>query len=517
MRAILLFAALFLVGCHRTAQEGGHSHGHDQKAEDPRPGLSFTDWTDDTELFMEVRALVRGIDSPCGAHVTRLKDFSALGAGKVTVILRGGPSEERFVGDKASPPGIFRPVARPATSGKRQLVVTIEGDGFQSQHDLGEVVVYDSVEAAVAAIPEEAAPPGRITFLKEQQWPIEFGTAPAALRTLRPTIRASGILRARADGEVVVAAPATGRMLAPPGGFPVVGATLKVDQPLATLAPRLEASDLASLELAVTSSRLELRYAQREHQRMEALKNEGAVPERRVLDAAHAEDEARASVAAAERRIGQFRGVQRTQGTNSEGGVRVRAPLAGTLVQVETAPGAFVESGSPLFRVVDLARLWLEVRVAEADVEKVHTYRGAWFSLDGYDQPFDVGPDALIGRSQRIDPVTRTMSLVVAVDNPDAKLAVGSFARVNVIIDEPQTALAVPWTAVVDDNGQSVVFVQVEGEAFERRIVRLGVRDRDQVGILAGVKADEHVVVKGAWSVKLAASSGSIPAHGHSH
>jgi biotin carboxyl carrier protein len=373
MKASLLLAALCLVGCHRTAQEGGHSHGHDPKAEDIRPGLSFTDWTDDTELFMEVRALVRGIDSPCGAHVTRLRDFSALGAGKVTVILRGGPSEERFVGDKASPPGIFRPVARPATSGKRQLVVTIEGDGVQTQHDLGEVVVYDSVEAAVAAIPEEAAPPGRITFLKEQQWPLEFGTAPAAQRTLRPTIRASGILRARADGEVVVAAPATGRILAPPGGFPVVGATLKVDQPLATLAPRLEASDLASLELAVTSSRLELRYAQREHQRMEALKNEGAVPERRVLDAAHAEDEARASVAAAERRIGQFRAVQRTRGTNSEGGVRVRAPLAGTLVQVETAPGAFVESGSPLFRVVDLARLWLEVRVAEADVGKVHT------------------------------------------------------------------------------------------------------------------------------------------------
>jgi multidrug efflux pump subunit AcrA (membrane-fusion protein) len=139
------------------------------------------------------------------------------------------------------------------------------------------------------------------------------------------------------------------------------------------------------------------------------------------------------------------------------------------------------------------------------------------FTLDGYDRPVDVGPDALTGRSHRIDPVTRTMSLVVAVDNPDAKLAVGSFARVNVIIDEPQIALAVPWTAVVDDNGQSVVFVQVEGEAFERRIVRLGVRDRDQVGILAGVKAGEHVVTKGAWSVKLAASGGSIPAHGHSH
>jgi membrane fusion protein, heavy metal efflux system len=47
--------------------------------------------------------------------------------------------------------------------------------------------------------------------------------------------------------------------------------------------------------------------------------------------------------------------------------------------------------------------------------------------------------------------------------------------------------------------------------------VRLGVRDRGFVEVLSGVRAGEHVVTRGAWSVKLAASSGSIPAHGHSH
>jgi len=516
VKFLVIAAALMLAGCNRTSQEGGHSHPHD-KAEDPRPGLSFTDWTEQSELFMEARALVRGTDSSCAAHVTRLRDFAPLGAGKVTVLLQGGPAEEQFVSDKASPPGIFRPVARPSSSGKRHLIVTIEGDGVQSRHDLGEVVVYDSVEAAVAAIPEEAEAPGRITFLKEQQWPIEFGTAPVLQAALRPTIRASGMLRARADGEVVVSAPATGRLLAAPEGFPVIGSSVKADQPLATLAPRLEASDIASLDLAITSARLELRYAQREHQRLDALAKEGAVPERRVLDAAHAEDEAKAALAASERRLAQFRGVQRTRGTNAEGGVRIRAPLAGTLVQVETAPGAFVESGSPLFRVVDLSRLWLEARIAEADIDKVRAYRGAWFSVEGSDQVFEVGPDALVGKSQRIDPVTRTMSLVAAVDNADAKLAVGAFARVHLITGDAQASLVVPWSAVVDDNGQPVVFVQVEGEAFDRRLVRLGVRDRGQVGILAGLKEGEHVVTKGAWSVKLAASSGSLPAHGHSH
>ncbi|MBK7153248.1 MAG: efflux RND transporter periplasmic adaptor subunit, partial [Sandaracinaceae bacterium] len=65
--------------------------------------------------------------------------------------------------------------------------------------------------------------------------------------------------------------------------------------------------------------------------------------------------------------------------------------------------------------------------------------------------------------------------------------------------------------------GMFVVFVQIEGEAFERRVVRLGARDAGYVEVLSGVLAGEHVVTIGAWSVKLAASSGAIPAHGHAH
>ena len=86
-----------------------------------------------------------------------------------------------------------------------------------------------------------------------------------------------------------------------------------------------------------------------------------------------------------------------------------------------------------------------------------------------------------------------------------------------VITGEPRAALTVPAAAIIDDSGMSVVFVQIDGEAFERRVVRTGLREQGQVEIMSGLKAGEHVVTRGAWSVKLAASSGSIPAHGHAH
>jgi cobalt-zinc-cadmium efflux system membrane fusion protein len=51
---------------------------------------------------------------------------------------------------------------------------------------------------------------------------------------------------------------------------------------------------------------------------------------------------------------------------------------------------------------------------------------------------------------------------------------------------------------VLDDGGMRVVYVQIEGEAFERRVVRLGVRDGDFVGVTSGLSPSERVVSRGA-------------------
>jgi cobalt-zinc-cadmium efflux system membrane fusion protein len=59
--------------------------------------------------------------------------------------------------------------------------------------------------------------------------------------------------------------------------------------------------------------------------------------------------------------------------------------------------------------------------------------------------------------------------------------------------------------------------VQRGGETFERRTVTLGARSGDTVQIVEGVKAGERVVTKGAYLVRLASLSTSVPAHGHVH
>lgn len=511
MKVLLPWLTLvLLVAC------GSHPHDAPKASEDPRPGLSFTDWSPQTELFVELRALVRGQVSPLAAHVTRLEGFKPFAEGTVTAVLRGGPSDERFRAEKAEVPGIYRPVARPNSVGKRRLIVEVRAPGLEVDHDLGEVMVYASVEETSKGAPAAEEAPVRIPFLKEQQWPIEFSVETVREQSLRPLVRAFGTLRARAEGEVLITAPSAGRVITSSHSFPQLGQRVQIDDLLGLLAPRLEAADVASLELAVTSADLERGYAHRERSRLEALRNEGAIPERRVQEAIFAAERAEAALGTAQRRLSQFQRVQHSTGSG-KGTLELRAPLSGTVTEVQVAPGSFVEAGAPLFRISDTTRLWLEARVAEADVVGLETLQGGSFQVEGVDEPVDLAPEALVARGALIDPQTQTLPVLFAVDNPGARLPIGAFARVYIANGTPHVAAAIPNSALVDDSGIPIAYVQVEGESFERRVLRLGVSDRGYIEVISGVKAGEHVVSRGAWAVKLSSASGTVPPHGHSH
>ncbi len=511
--ATIALVATLLVAC----RPGGQTSGEQEDGQE-RFGHAVTLWSEQTELFVEFPTLVVGHESAFAAHLTRISDFKPVDQGRVVVVLSGGGHpDERFETSEALVAGIFRPVAEPQYSGSRNLSLSLESDAVSDVHDLGQFTVFADLNAAWAEVHDEEEEP-EISFLKEQQWSLDFASEKVSERTLRPSLSVSGTLRARSSGEVHVTAPVAGRLLTAGGAFPRIGTEVERDQILVSLAPRLTGqADIATLELAVARAQLDVEHTLKERERLEGLLVEGAVQERRVVAARRDEGRAGAELTAAQRRLQQYGRVQLAAAPGSEGGITVRAPISGTLVAVDVAPGMFLEEGREMFHIVNLDQLWLEVRVPEARIGSSEKATGAWFEVEGFSEPFQVDSDRVVSTGGVVDERTRTVSVIFEIDNPGRRLRVGMFARAHLLTGAPVLGVAIPTEAVIDDGGQSVVFVHSGGESLQRRVVSLGVRERGWVEVIDGVSSGERVVTRGAFMVKLAASATEAPAHGHAH
>ncbi len=477
--------------------------------------LSVTRWTDKTELFAEYPPLVVGETSRFAIHLTRLADFKALTEGHVEVRLRGGTGPaEVFRVDGPSRPGIFGVDVKPTRAGKRELVITLRATGLTDEHNVGDVEVHADAAAARAAAGGGAEETPGVTFLKEQQWTLDFGTAIVREQAVRESIRVSARLEARPGGAANVAAPIDGR-LASVLDVPL-GAQVSRGQELARLLPPPAVpGDLPQLQRARAEAQTALALATRDRERAERLTSAGAAPMKRLDEARSAEEQARARLTAAEATLTQFNAARSGGAANAEGLFVVRAPVSGVVAQRDAAAGANVAAGTILFRIVDASQIHVVGQVPEAQAVRARSASSGEIEVPGRPDRVPAGRPASLGKV--LDPQSRTLPITFAFDNRTLGLPVGQSVFLHLLMAATAPRPVVPPAAVVDDAGRPIVFVQRGGETFERRPVTLGARTGDLVQITEGVKPGDRVVTKGAYLVRLASLSTSVPAHGHVH
>jgi len=516
IRTLSLLLFFLAVGC----RQSDHEHGARSHEPDGLDALSVTRWSARTELFMEYEPPIVGREGKFAAHLTALPAFRAVTEGSMTLVLRmaDGTTLSAHAESPASP-GIFRAVLRPAMPGKCSLAISVKGPQATDEIDAGPCEVFPDEKTAGASLAGDPGGGKHIVFTKEQQWKTDFATVAVSEQPLQASVQANAEIRPVAGGEARLTAAATGRVsLATP--VPVIGMSVKAGQVLASISPRLAAGgDRASLDAEVQAARSEWTAAEAQLARAARLFKEQAVPERNVEDAKARVEVARARLGAAQGRLAQYSAGADGLHAAGQNAFQVRSPIDGTLVTAAVASGESVEEGTLLFTVIDLSRIWLEARVFEPDIPKVEGSKSAWFSVEGYDAPFvvDTQTGKLVTVGRVVDSLSRTVPVIFELANPDGRLRIGQFAKVGIATGEAQNGLAIPDAAVIEDGGRLVAYVQVEGEAFERRPLTISVRSRGWTGVREGLSVGDHVVTKGAYEIKLTAASGVIPQHGHVH
>ena len=463
---------------------------------------------------MEYPPLVEGETSRFAIHVTDLATFAAVLAGRATVYLTGA-QEQVFSVDAPGRPGIFGVDVTPSRAGRFRLELVVEAPGLTDRYDLGEVMVMTTAattERSETETPED----GTIPFLKEQQWALDFATAPAERRKMGASLLLAAEVEPRTGGQVDVASPVAGRLA---GDLPAraIGSRVTRGDVLAEIIPHSgHGEDRPALELDRAEARDALELARAERGRVERLVEVGALPSRRQLEASVAEQTAEARVTAADAHLAQLDSTRQGEGEGARD-IRfvLRAPMSGIVAESNVTPGASIEVGARLFRVVALDRVHIVGSLPEAALALVDELVGAEMEVPGLADP--VALDRLVAVGRVLDPDTRTIPIIYELPNPDSRLAIGQAVSLRVFVSAATEAVTVPDSAIVDDAGQPVVFVQVAGESFERRAVVLGNRESGLVQITGDVAPGERIVVRGAPLIRLAALSPQVPAHGHTH
>jgi RND family efflux transporter MFP subunit len=213
------------------------------------------------------------------------------------------------------------------------------------------------------------------------------------------------------------------------------------------------------------------------------------------------------------------------------------SPVDGFVGKRFLDPGAFVNPNAPVASVVDIRTVRLVANLVERDVKRVRAGTPATVEVDAFPG------EQFTGKVSRVapvfDPATRTAEMEIEVPNPGFRLKPGMYARVNLTVDTRPNALTVPRNAIVNMEGREGVFVaagaapaadagQAPSPATPQRgaepaggsgsrgtagappqamtakflPVQTGLRDGDQVEIVAGLADGTSVITTGATALK---------------
>jgi len=514
---IPLLVLATLNGCAPSAEPDSHEHGEGEK-------WPVTAWGEHFEIFAETDPLELGATAMAFTHVTIHEGFLPMVDGRVSLILVDSSGDESsFTREEPTRPGIFSIDVLPEKAGEFDLVFRVETDGQSEDIPAGRVQVGDHgspgglLEPAPATVDAEAAASGAtISFLKEQQWKTEFATSWIRISGMRESVRGPGRVRPAAGGEVILTSPFAGIVAGKP--WPYLGQKFQKGTAVFRLMPRVAPGrSLAELEANVAGLEAELGTADTRLERLEGLYELGATSGREL-------EEARTRKATLESRLRASQRDLATTNVSRQGGsapaetVAVSAPFGGRIARVDATPGQAISAEASLGLLVSESPLWIAVRLRPEAAAGMKAPEGLDLHLPNGRRPLTFrGSDArLVSRSPLVDPQTGTVTALFEVAADVETLPIGSLVEAEILLAGERTGMVIPESALVDDGGVDIVYLQIEGESVARVEVSVLARQSGRV-LVEGIPAGARLVERGGNAIRRATLVSKDVGEGHVH
>ena len=496
---IILFLVVF-TACNNDPHDGS---GEPESSQHVDEGVQYTLYSDQFEFFIEHPPLEAGEEAEFLVHLTDLTTYKACSTGHVSILIDG----VSVTSGEPSRPGIFHVPFTPKKEGAFHAEF-IYKNGAISQEVEEHVHVYKDHAAIHAAETEEDGHSheseafGEISFLKEQAWKSDFMVSQIVPAPFRAVIPTSGEIMAMPGEKKNITASSQGiiRFTDP---LLVQGSAVKKDQLLFTLSSETLVEDNVKLRYEEAKNRLE--RSRSEYQRHTVLYKQETISERQF-------QESRSNF------VGDSLRYYSLAVNISEGGVKVSAPVSGTIHELIVSDGEYTEPGKLLATLSTNRTLMLRADLPQQYYGQLKLIQSAHFRPAYTDQVFTVEEmnGTLLASGVSVAENDHYLPVIFKLEN-DGQLLEGAFAEVYLQAKELSNILAIPSTALAEEQGGTYVYVQLTGESYTKRFVTTGDNDGLYVEITGGLNAGERVVTRGVMLVKAASMATGVVGDGHSH
>ncbi len=174
------------------------------------------------------------------------------------------------------------------------------------------------------------------------------------------------------------------------------------------------------------------------------------------------------------------------------------APAAGMVIEKMAVAGQMMQPGERIYRLADLAKVWVLAQVFEQDLAFVHPGGEATVRVTyGPERIFNGRVESLL---PQVEEQTRTATARIILGNADGYLRPGMFVDVRFAAEIADAAVLVPDLAVLRSGEHNTVFLSLGDGGFEPREVKLGARSQgNYYQVLSGLSGGETVVTSGQF------------------
>lgn len=304
---------------------------------------------------------------------------------------------------------------------------------------------------------------------------------PVRVQTLEDHIEATGELLAPERAEIAAEVPGRVTEIRVAEGSRVEAGTVVLE-----IDPERRELEVASVGAQLAEAKAGLVEMQRDAERIRTLHGRNVASDSRLDQAETQLSLARSRKEAAEAALGVAQRALRD--------ASVTAPFAGFVAQRRVSRGEFVNAGQPLFELVALDPIEVELHLPEVDAGRVML--GQPLELSVAPHPGETFHATLNYVSPTIDSKSRTLRVKAQLANPDGRLRPGLFARADLGVAQREGVAMIPEEAILQRADGAVAF-RLLGDRVERVRVETGVHRDGWIEVVKGLGPTDRVVVRG--------------------